>query len=73
MQIRTFVRIMIENLFINNAFCKAIKSLVNFCYEQSYFNNNNLKFLEKMPIYILKKKKKGLKGVNYVRANIFKL
>ena len=50
MQGRTFLRIMIDNLFVNNAFCKAILALVNFCNEQSYFAKKELKFLKKMPL-----------------------
>ena len=50
MQGRTFFRIMIDNLFVNNALCKAIISLVNFCNEQSYYNGKKLKFLKKMPL-----------------------
>ena len=50
MQGRTFLRIMMDNLFINNAFGKAIIALVNFCNEQSYFHKKELKFLEKMPL-----------------------
>ena len=50
MQGRTFFRIMIDNLFLNNALCKAIINLVNFCNEQSYYNHKKLKFLEKMPL-----------------------
>lgn len=51
---RTFFRIMIDNLFVNNAFCKALTSLVNFCNEQSYFERKELKFLKKMPLNKLK-------------------
>ena len=50
MQVRTFLRIMFENLFVNNAFSKALQSLVNFCNEQMIFRNNELKFLKKMPL-----------------------
>ena len=50
MQKRTFFRIMIDNLFVNNAFCKAIISLVNFCNEQRYYNQKELKFLKNMPL-----------------------
>ncbi len=50
MQGRTFFRIMFDNLFINNPLSKAIISLVNFCNEQSYYNNKKLKFLKKMPL-----------------------
>lgn len=41
---------MLDNLFVNNALCKALSSLVNFCNEQSYFSQKQLKFLEKMPL-----------------------
>ena len=51
MQKRTFFRIMIDNLFVNNALCKALAALVNFCNEQSYFSQKRLKFLEKMPLH----------------------
>ena len=50
MQKRTFIRIMIDNLFVNNAFCKAVIALVNFCNEQSYYGKRELKFLKKMPL-----------------------
>lgn len=50
MQNRTFFRIMINNLFLNNPFCKAIVSFVNFCNEQDYFAQKKLKFLKKMPL-----------------------
>ena len=47
---RTFLRIMLDNLFINNALSKSLITLVNFCKEQSYFNGKSLKFLKKMPL-----------------------
>ena len=50
MQGRTFLRIMIDNLFVNNAFCKALSALMNFCNEQNYYSRPKLKFLEKMPL-----------------------
>ena len=49
MQGRTFFRIMLDNLFVNNPFCKAVCALVNFCNEQSSYAPKNLKFSEKMP------------------------
>ena len=49
MQGRTFFRTMFENLFVNNAFCKALAALVNFCNEQCYYGKKELKFLKKMP------------------------
>ena len=50
---RTFVRMMIDNLFVNNAICKALSSLVNFCNEQAFFNKGKLKFSKKMPLNIV--------------------
>ena len=50
MQGRTFLRIMLDNLFVNNAFCRAISSLINFCNEQNYYYKKELKFLAKMPL-----------------------
>ena len=50
MRKRTFFRIMIDNLFVNNAICKTIAALVNFCNEQNYYNKKELKFLKKMPL-----------------------
>ena len=47
---RTFYRIMIDNLYVNNALCKALAALVNFCNEQSYYGRKELKFLKKMPL-----------------------
>ena len=43
MQGRTFIRIMADILFVNNAFVKALKALVNFCKEQQYYNRKELK------------------------------
>ena len=57
MQGRTFFRIMIDNLFVNNALCKAIFALVNFCKEQSYYGQKELKFLKKMPLNKIEEKK----------------
>ena len=54
MQGRTFFRIMIDNLFINNAIAKTIVALVKFCNEQSYYGRKELKFLKKMPLTKLK-------------------
>lgn len=48
---RTFFRIMIDNLFVNNALCKTLSAVVNFCNEQSYYNQKKLKFLKKMPLH----------------------
>ena len=47
---RTFFRIMFNNLFVNNVFCKTLSALINFCNEQSYYGKKELKFLKKMPL-----------------------
>ena len=49
MQGRTFFRIMLDNLFINNAFCKALIAVIKFCNEQNPLSRKTLKFSEKMP------------------------
>ena len=49
MQNRTFCRKMLDIIF-NNAFMKAIVSLVNFCNELRYYNRKELKFFRKMPL-----------------------
>lgn len=46
MRARTFLRIMIDNIFLNNPFTKAILALANFCYEQSYYNQKSLNILK---------------------------
>ena len=55
MQGRTFIRIMADILFVNNAFCRALSALVNFCKEQQYYNRKELKFFEKEPLNKLTK------------------
>ena len=47
---RTFFRIMMDSLFVNNALCKALYAIVNFCNEQSYYGQKKLKFLKKIPL-----------------------
>ena len=75
MQHRTFLRIMMDNLIINNPVYKAIDAFVKFCNEQTYFGNKNLKFLENVPLNKNIKQKTAhnrfifdstkLNGVNY--------
>ncbi|MBR2430740.1 hypothetical protein IKB17_04700 [bacterium] len=57
MQIRTFLRIMVDNLFINNPFCKAVIALVNFCKEQGLIGSSELKILKNMPLKKLEEEK----------------
>lgn len=50
MQGRTFFRIMIDSLFVNNPIGKAISALVKFCNNSTIYDKKNLKFLGKMPL-----------------------
>ena len=50
MQGRTFLRIMVDNLFVNNALSKAIINLVNFCNEFNSLVPKKLKFSQKRPL-----------------------
>lgn len=59
---RTFFRIMLDNLFVNNVFCKALSALVNFCNEQSYYSKKELKFLKKMPLNKIKEQNSAYKN-----------
>ena len=47
---RTFFRIMIDTLFVNNPIGKALETLVNFCNNYAFYNHKKLKFLKKMPL-----------------------
>ena len=65
MQGRTFFRIMIDNLFVNNPFCKAVTVFVNLCNNAIFYNKKSLKFYGKMPLY---KKEQEL---NYKKRFVF--
>ena len=47
---RTFFRMMIDILFINNPFCRAISTIVNFCNNQRFYNKKELKFFRNVPL-----------------------
>ncbi len=49
MEKRTFIRTLLDILF-DNVLVKTITSIVKFCNEQAYFNQNKLKFSKNMPI-----------------------
>ena len=53
MQNRTFIRTMLD-ILLNNPVAKTVIAFVNFCNEQRYYNQKELKFLKKMPIEKLK-------------------
>lgn len=56
MQWRTFFRIMVDNLFVNNPIAKSIGVLVNFCNNSTLYNKNELKFSKKMPLNKIERK-----------------
>lgn len=45
---RTFLRIMVDYLFINNVFAKTIIALINFCKEQQYNSREELRFYQEI-------------------------
>lgn len=48
---RTFFRIMIDNLFVNNVLSKTISAIIKFCYEQIGYNNRkSLKYFKNVPL-----------------------
>ena len=55
MQGRTFLRIMLDNLFVNNTLLNSITKLVNFYNEQRYYNNRELIFFKKIASNRIKK------------------
>lgn len=52
MQIRTFFRIMFNNIFRDNAFVQVIRSIVNFCCELDIINYKSLKYNKEMPLTV---------------------
>ena len=50
MQIRTFFRIMFNNIFRDNVFARVISSIVNFCCELDTIRYKSLKYSKEMPL-----------------------
>lgn len=50
MQGRTFYRVMLDKLFVDNIFCKTLSSFINFCKEQGGYTPQELKFLKNVPL-----------------------
>jgi hypothetical protein len=50
MQIRTFLRIMFNNIIRDNVFVRTISSIVNFCCELDFMNYKRLKYSKEMPL-----------------------
>ena len=57
MQIRTFIRIMVNNIFRNNVFARTIRLFVNFCCELDIMNYKSLKYNRSMPLSLEETKK----------------
>ena len=57
MQIRTFLRIMLNNIFRDNILAKTIKTFVNFCCEMDIINYKPLKYNKEMPLTLEDTKK----------------
>lgn len=57
MQIRTFLRIMFNNIFHDNIVSRTISSLVKFCYEYSEPIQKELKYNSKVPLSMQDTKK----------------
>jgi hypothetical protein len=49
MKKRTVIRTILD-ILLNNTLVKTIVAVVNFCKEQQYYRNHELKFLKNMPI-----------------------
>ncbi len=57
MQVRTFFRIMFNNIIRDNVFINSIKAFVNFCCELDILNYKSLKYRKEMPLSIEDTKK----------------
>jgi len=57
MQIRTFFRIMFNNIFCDNIFVNTVRAFVNFCCELDIINYKSLKYNKEMPLTLKDTKK----------------
>ena len=57
MQVRTFLRILLNNIFRNNIFARTIRSFVNFCCELDVMNYKSLKYNRSMSLSLEETKK----------------
>lgn len=57
MQIRTFLRIMFNNIIRDNVFINAVKTFVNFCCELDIINYKSLKYSKELPLSMKDTKK----------------
>ena len=57
MQVRTFLRIMFNNLFHDNVIIRSVRAFVNFCCELDIMNYKSLKYNRSMPLSLEETKK----------------
>ena len=57
MQIRTFLRIMFNNIIRDNIFIRVVNNFVNFCCELDTLNYKSLKYNKELPLSIEDTKK----------------
>lgn len=57
MQVRTFLRIMFNNIIRDNVFARTVRSFVNFCCELDIINNKYLKYNKELPLTLEDTKK----------------
>ena len=57
MQIRTFLRILLNKIFRNNVFARTIRSFVKFCCELDVMNYKSLKYNKSMSLPLEETKK----------------
>ena len=57
MQVRTFFRIMFNNIIRNNVFVRVISSIVNFCCEMDTLNYKSLKYNKEIQLTLQDTKK----------------
>lgn len=50
MQLRTFLRILLNNLLRDNALVRTIKTFVNFCCELEFVGYKSLKYNKSVPL-----------------------
>ena len=57
MHIRTFLRIMFNNIMHDNVFVKSVNAFVNFCCELDFLSYKSLKYNKEMPLSLSDTKK----------------
>lgn len=57
MQRRTFLRILLNDIFHNNIFSQVFSNLVNFCYEYNILSDKSLKYQQNVSLSMTDTKK----------------